>query len=379
MDENELIFVDLGGGNRRVNELKDVLIIDHHQTEGIGKTQVNPLLFGIDGSDELSAAGTAYCVFRCHPELGVVGSMGDMQMPLRGMNRWVLEQGVGSGDIVVENDLRFYGRHCRPLVQFLAFSDDPFIPGISYREDKAEELLNELGIPLEQEGKRRMYADLDDEEKRRLVSGLAKILIGANRLRKAEHLIGENYVFPKRPMNETYEANEFSTLLNACGRHSRDDIGVKVCLGDESVYAEARELLLLHRKMIRNGIRYAASHVQDLGKFRFLDGRKKIEENVIGIVCGMALQQGWERPIIGIALGEGDTIKVSGRAPRAAVSKGLNLGEIMKKATLETGGVGGGHRAAAGASIPKGRLNGFLVRAGELVEEQLEASVDATA
>ncbi|MEM4272231.1 MAG: hypothetical protein QXH30_01460, partial [Candidatus Bilamarchaeaceae archaeon] len=29
--EPEIIFVDLGGGNRRVNELKDVVIIDHHQ------------------------------------------------------------------------------------------------------------------------------------------------------------------------------------------------------------------------------------------------------------------------------------------------------------------------------------------------------------
>src|SRR4030095_5403352 len=54
LKEKELIFVDLGGGNRRVNELKDVLIIDHHQTEGVEKTQVNPLLHGLDGGTELS-------------------------------------------------------------------------------------------------------------------------------------------------------------------------------------------------------------------------------------------------------------------------------------------------------------------------------------
>ncbi|MFH1222094.1 MAG: DHH family phosphoesterase, partial [Candidatus Micrarchaeota archaeon] len=50
LPEKEVIFVDLGGGNKRVNELKDVVIIDHHQTEGIDKLQVNPLLYGMDGS-----------------------------------------------------------------------------------------------------------------------------------------------------------------------------------------------------------------------------------------------------------------------------------------------------------------------------------------
>jgi RecJ-like exonuclease len=366
--EKELIFVDLGGGNKRVDELQDVLIIDHHQTEGIGKTQINPLLYGIDGSDELSAAGTAYCVFRTHPELGVVGSIGDMQMPLKGMNRWVLEQGVESGDIVIENDLRFYGRHCRDLIQFLAFSDYPFIPGISYRQDKAEELLTELKIPLEDGGKRRMYAELNEEEKRQLISALAKILVNANQLRKAEELIGENYVFPKRPRNETYEANEFSTLLNACGRHARPDLGVRVCLGDESAYPEAREMLQTHRRMIRKGIDYASSHRQDLGKFRFIDGRGRIDESIIGIVCGMSMHPSFKRPVIGIADGDDDTIKVSGRASRSAVADGMDLGELMRKAAGEVGGIGGGHRPAAGASIPGDKLNEFLLAAGKVVE-----------
>ncbi|MBU0532604.1 DHH family phosphoesterase [Candidatus Micrarchaeota archaeon] len=358
--EKEIIFVDLGGGNKRVNELKDVLIVDHHQTEDIEKTQINPLLYGIDGSDELSAAGTAYCVFRCYPELGLVGSVGDMQTPLKGMNRWVLEEGQKSGDVVVENDLRFYGRHCRTLVQFLAYSDDPYIPGISYREDKAEELLAELNIDF----KDKVYADLSENEKRLLISALAKILVNTNQLKKAEELIGENYVFPKRPKNEMYEANEFSTLLNACGRHAKPDIGVKVCLGDESAYAEARQLLQLHRKMLREGINYASKNIQDLGKFYFLDGRGVIEEGIIGVVCGMALQQNWKKPIIGIALGENNTVKISGRAPLALVSKGLNLGMIMKK-TEKIEGIGGGHKAAAGASIPKEKIDEFLILAGE--------------
>ncbi len=346
--EKELIFVDLGAGNRRVNELNDVLIIDHHQTEGVEKFQVNPLLHGIDGGRELSASGTAYCVFREHADLGVVGAVGDMQAPLQGMNRWVTDEGVKSGEIRVEQDIKLYGRYCRDLVQFLAFSDDPYIPGVSYREDKAEELLKELGIA--HEGK--VYADLDAGEKKLLVSALARILAGANR---KTDIIGESYIFPKRPKNETYEANEFSTLLNACGRHSKPGIGVKVCLGDGSAYAEARELLRLHRKMLREGIGYADRNIQDLGGFFLLDGRGMIDENIIGIICGMSMRS---KPVIGIALGDNETMKVSGRVPR---SSDINMGELMKKASEELGGIGGGHKAAAGASLPRDKINEFLV------------------
>ncbi len=360
-NEKELIFADLGGGNRRVNELHDVVIIDHHQTDGIEKPQANPLLFGIDGGDELSAAGTAYCVFREYPELAIVGAVGDMQKPLRGMNRWVLAEGVKSGRVAAEEDISFYGRYCRPLVQFIAYSDDPYLPGLSFREDKAAELLAELRIPTDgQGGKKRVYADLDEGEKRALVSALVKVLIASGKT----GIIEESCVFPQRPRNETYEANEFGTLLNACGRHDRPDVGVRVCLGDESAYAEARSLLQLHRKMLREGIAFAGAHVQDLGPFRLIDARDAIDESIIGIVCGM-VRPG--KAVIGVSTGGEGTLKISGRAPRALVEKGVNLGELMKKATAEAGGVGGGHRMAAGASIPAAGLNRFLLSAGDYI------------
>jgi len=363
--EREIIFVDLGGGNPKVNELHDILIIDHHQTEGISKMQINPMLHGIEGSDELSASGAAFCVFRKGVDLAIVGAVGDIQSPLKGMNHWVLEQGVGSGEVKMDEDLRFYGRYCRPLVQFLAFSDDPYIPMISYREERAMDLLASLGIGLKDGERLRVYADLSEDEKRKLISEIANILISSNSMKKTAELIGESYVFPNHPRNETFEANEFSTLLNACGRHGRPDIGLKVCLGEESAYAQARELLSLHRKMIREGIGFASKSVQDLGPFCFLDARGIVDESILGTVCGMVLRASWGKPIIGISSGENNTIKVSSRANRALVSAGLNLAQIMKAGVEATGGIGGGHRIAAGASIPSDKINEFLLRIGQ--------------
>ena len=176
-NEREIIFVDLGSGNPRINELKKVLIIDHHQPveqnaykveKQMNKFHVNGMLFGIDGGNELSGASTAYCVLRERVDLGVTGAVADMQTPLCGMNRWVLGEGETQGNVKLENDLCFYGRHTRSLVQFLAYSDDPYVPTISYREDRAVQLLTTLGIELKQGEKWRMYSDLSDEEKKKL-------------------------------------------------------------------------------------------------------------------------------------------------------------------------------------------------------------------
>jgi RecJ-like exonuclease len=288
-----------------------------------------------------------------------------MQSPLIGMNRWVLQKGVESGEVHIDNDLRFYGRYSRALLQFLIYSDDPYIPMISYNEERAQKLLTNLSINPSAEGKWSTYSQLNPEQKKQLISELANILLKSNMVKKAGELISESYVFPKHKKDETYEANEFSTLLNACGRHNRSDIGLRVCLGDESAYTEARSLLTLHRKMIKEGISFASSNIQDLGPFFFLDARCVIDESILGTVCGMVQRATWEKPIIGVSLGEDDTLKFSSRTNRALIEAGLNLGNLMNAGVQASGGIGGGHKIAAGASIPKDKINEFLLAIGQ--------------
>ncbi|HIH22894.1 TPA: DHH family phosphoesterase [Candidatus Micrarchaeota archaeon] len=388
--EQEIIFCDLGGGNKRVNELSgDVLIIDHHQTEGVEKLQINPLLFGIDGGDELSSAGATFCIFRNDVDVAITGAVGDMQHPLKGMNRWVLEQGVQSGRVVIENDLRFYGRYSRPLLQFLLYSDDPYVPGISYNEEGAKKLIADCGINQKENGNEetarenwQKYGELNENEKRKIVSALAEILMRNGMANKAKTLVGESYVFPHREQgSETYEASEFSTLLNACGRHGKAEIGVRVCMNgdgkDTEAMMTAHSLLLHHRKMIRDGISFAKENVQDLGKFYFLDGRGKIDEGIIGIICGMWLHPMAKKPVLGVSDGEPAAdgkpmIKISSRANRLLLAEGVNLGIAIKETCegIAHGAIGGGHRIAAGASVPKEKINEFLTRMGESLDKQ---------
>jgi nanoRNase/pAp phosphatase (c-di-AMP/oligoRNAs hydrolase) len=43
---------------------------------------------------------------------------------------------------------------------------------------------------------------------------------------------------------------------------------------------------------------------------------------------------------------------------------------LMKEAAAKAGGVGGGHRIAAGASVPKDKINEFLLEAGEHLKRE---------
>ncbi len=296
-----------------------------------------------------------------------------MQSPFLGMNSFLLAEGVKRKDVTVEKDLRFYGRYSRPILQFLLYSDDPYVPGISYNEEGAKRIIAESGIDSEERkgGKPITYGQLNNEKKKKLISALANALIDKNMINKAEELIGESYVFPNRGEgNGTYEANEFSTLLNACGRHNKAEIGVGVCMGDDTSYLEANALLQYHRRKIREGIDFAKSNIQDFGKFFFIDGRGIIDEGLIGIVCGMIINPMSDKPILGISLGENNDVKVSSRGTKRLIAKGLNLGLIIKEVTGRIGGVGGGHRIAAGAAIPRDKLGNFLEEIGKELDKR---------
>jgi RecJ-like exonuclease len=356
--EREVIFSDLGGGNTRVNELEDIVIIDHHQTTKIEKIQINPLDFGLDGGEEISAAGVAHLTFGIGGELAIVGAFGDMQIPFRGLNKKIAQNAIERGTLKIERDLKFYGRYSRSITAFLAYSDEPVVPNINYSEEKAREFLFENGIKFQREdGKIKTYSDLEKADKEKLITKLRTMI--------KEEIMGDCYVFPKMKMDETHEANTFSTLLNACGRHDRAEVGIELCLGSEKACLEARELLIAHKKMLRDGIIYGVKNLNNFDNFYFLDARGVIEEGVVGIVCGMIMKQNWKKPIIGISDAQMNMMKISARSPRKLVEEGLNLGLILREVCQEIGGIGGGHKIAAGASIPKDKLNEFLLKFSE--------------
>ncbi len=389
--EKEVIFVDLGAASKEAEALNAV-VIDHHQTPGTSLLQANPHLFGMDGGNEISASGVAYCVFGVGVELAVVGAVGDMEYPLIGANREILERGIAEGKLECETSLRLYGRASRPLAQMLLYADEPYLPGLTGNEDACYSFLSSTGIALKKNeaggdirgaGKGsqgdaadgagrgskegwRTYYDLDDEEKKKLVSSLAEYLAERGMPWAGKELVGEVYLLPENGKeSELYDASEFSTMLNACGRNRRPELGIAICMGEAGALDGGKALLAEHRKNLRNGIEFAAKNAQDFGKFMFIDGRGAIDDGIIGVVAGMLYAGGREKPVFAIANDEKSEIKVSGRAAKKLVENGLNLGKVLHDACERVGGVGGGHTMAAGATVPRANLDAFLRELGK--------------
>lgn len=270
-DRNKFVwFTDLGSGQLDLimGEKIECIISDHHVPQGNYELQLNPHDFGVDGSFELGGAPTTYLVARCLGSnddlvgLAIVGDVGDLQDTregkLVGLNRWILTEGIKNGFITAVRDLRLFGKQTRPVYKMLEYTFDPYLPGISGNERGAIELVRSLGIPLKDGDRWRRWTDLTEDEKRVLMSELAKICVEAGHpVSTIKRLVGETYLLlNEEEGTELRDAMEFSTLLNATARYGHEDIGLKVCLGDRGdAFRKARVLLQNHRKNLSEGER----------------------------------------------------------------------------------------------------------------------------
>ncbi|MDD1769525.1 MAG: DHH family phosphoesterase, partial [Methanomassiliicoccales archaeon] len=353
---------------------------------------VNPHLFGIDGSTDISGAGTTYSVAKHLTTnnvdllpLAIVGAVGDLQdsatCRLRGLNHSLVEKGVSEGMLRATRDIRIFGRETRPVARMLQYSTDPMLPGLTNNEDACNSFLLELGIDLKEEEKWRCWVDLSTEERRTICSALAELLLD-NRLgpSSVRRLIGDVYTLEKeRPGTELHDAKEYSTLLNACGRYMKAEIGLDICRGDRGdSYSAGKTLLANHRGNLAEAI----SLVRDLGVHRrqhlqWFHGRDDILDSIVGIVAGMVLGSGEvvaDVPIIAFAYSEDEKVKVSARGTRAMVDSGLDLAYAIKKASEKVGGTGGGHNIAAGATIGMGKEEEFLDAIEAIIQAQMSPS-----
>ncbi|MFA5896793.1 MAG: DHHA1 domain-containing protein, partial [Thermoplasmata archaeon] len=259
----------------------------------------------------------------------------------------------------------------------------PWIPRLSGNEEACIAFLLEQGIDLKVDEHWRSWSDLDRGEKQRVVSALAAHMLergcGA---KQVERLVGETYTLVKEPIGSpTRDAKEFGTLMNACGRYDEAEVGYRVCRGDRDEYlAKALKLLRGHREYLVESMEAVfAAGIKEMDAIQYFDAGDTIRDTVVGIAASMALNQNGASknlPIIAFAKAE-DGIKVSGRATRDLVAKGLDLAAIMQIASKQVGGQGGGHHAAAGATIPPGTEEKFLEIANRMVREQLQEGPQA--
>ena len=398
--ENELtIFSDLGSGQDMdmfSTSLSKTLILDHHppirkmNQEMNGElVELNPHFHNIDGSYEISGGGMAYLLARTFgfhdlSWMGVLSAVGDMQNSFSGkmigLNNSILNESIQQNLVESKNDLAIYGRQTRPIFVALSYFGDVNLP-ITNNKTECILLLNKLDIPTKNGRKHRSLCDLSIDEKSRLFSELVRMLsmeVPSRYVKYVPKLIsGDSYEFL---MEENYsplrDASEFSTAVNACGRHNHHKVALNVLKGDRGAgLDEMEQLALEHRRYLAKKMEWIRGdeRIVAMNNLQYFEG-SEIKSEVIGTIAGMILSYGdWKKPIIGFTPigGEKEGMKVSLRCSRLLAYDGIHFGNIIRDVAKKVGGTGGGHSVACGAYIPEGSTDKFLT----LFDESLKGLI----
>jgi RecJ-like exonuclease len=378
------IITDLGGGFAK--ELDEKLsdnwfILDHHQItqkELDNDRVINAWKFGIDGGMEICAGGMAYQAAKTIDGknsdlawIAVVSALGDRRdqgekKSFTGINLEIVNDAKKTGHLEVDLDLSLVGRETRPLPDALAFTSQPFIEGLTWNRDACLSLLNSSGVNLKDGGRWRVPAELNEEEKRKVIESITKYASGQNATEIMDDLIGYTYTFPREDKRSFLrDGREFSTMLNSCGRIQKAGVGIAICMGDRTkMLIEGENILKEYRHMIRDYMNILANErwrTSDTTNCVMVNAEGVVPETMTGTISSLIAGSPKNAGKIVILRTNGDegTIKFSSRKSFSCKSE-VNLSNLMRTGAKKFDGVGGGHDAAAGARITKDKLDDFL-------------------
>ncbi len=368
------IFSDMGSACiKQINQSikSDVIIADHHQPSDVeandNVVHINPHLFGIDGSKDLSGAGSSYLVVRDMDKkhlayLALVGAFGDMQCPngFSGVNQMILSDGKESGNLEIHEDLKIVSKANEPLYKSLAYTLNPALPGVTGNLEGAIGFLEERGISYGIK-----FDELSDEERDVLKDELIKL---------NPEIFGDIYAVPKLDP-ELRNLEEYSTLLDSCGKNKKFGLGISLTLGEKDKALDAAlNLQNNYRSELMKGMEWITREGSvPMDYIQYIYSDDKVLKSVMGTIASVGMSAKIlpeDKPILALARLHND-IKISGRTTRPMVERGVDLGKALSDASASFGGQGGGHDIAAGAMIPFTAKDNFLNLVNDIVESQL--------
>ena len=378
------IVTDLGGGfakdlNQTLED--DWIVLDHHQIseeEKDNQNVINAWKYGMDGGSEICAGGMAYLAAMALDEknsdlseIAVVSALGDRQdqgdrKSFTGKNFEIANTAKELGLVEMDLDLLLVGRETRPLAEAIAFTSQPFIEGLTWNKETCLSILKSSGIKLKEEGRWRVPAELNEEEKKLVIKTITDFSPDKNTTEVMSELIGYTYTFPKEDKRSFLrDGREYSTMLNSCGRINRSGVGMAICMGDRNqVLTEGEGILTDYRKKIKEYMNILSNErwrISENENCIMVNGEDIVPETMTGtissLIAGSPKNTG--KIVILRTRGEANTIKFSSRKSFGCKSK-INLSELMRTGAEKFDGIGGGHNAAAGAKITKDKLEEFL-------------------
>ena len=381
---NCFFFTDIGSG--KLNDIrslladKKVFILDHHDPEDVdiddSIVHVNPHLFGIDGTQEISGAGVVYLFAKYlnrrsedMAHIAIIGAIGDIQENngFSRLNNEILETAKARGKIKVIKGLRVFGAQTKPLYKLLQYSTDPYIPDVTGSESNAIQFLQQVGINPKNGNEWKKLVHLTKDEIKKLAAG---IIMKRLNEKKPEDIFGNVYILcDEKKESPLRDAKEFSTLLNACGRLNKASLGIGACLNDEKIKKKAITNLSKYKREIVKIMRWYEENKdsEDIIKKQgmvIINAKENVRATMIGTLASIiSSSKGFDEPTFVMSMArllDGKT-KVSLRISDRKAD--VDLFKIISSIAEKVDGEAGGHLSAAGAVIPAEKEQEFIKEA----------------
>ena len=365
--ESSLIIISDAGSDqlRFLDRTDNIIVLDHHfySDSGTKALNINVRKYGIDGTRDACGATMAFMMALeldgnnadLFPFLmsGILADRQDLG-GLTGLNRSLKDLFVSryreNHTLNLEGD---------SIINALVYSTDPFYKGITGNQENSSLLLKELNIDPAKKP-----ADLSENEKRILGKRLAKALIsqevGIEALKTME---ADVLNFPGMDFN----SKELSSIIDGNTRLDSNGVVMQYFLGDKSVRAEMLDNWKIFKTRLIDYCYRSANQLYSLSHVNYFYAP---ESEMAGSIAGtlMLYLAPQNKPLVGFNVSTENT-HVSSRGTRRMIQKGLNLSTVMKNASEEVGGSGGGHDIAAGAVIPKGKEKVFIEAVNRILKE----------
>lgn len=370
-----IIISDLGASYiDQLDQLEqDVVVLDHHTiiSEAKRVCYANPHLYGIDGMT--SGCGATMCLLFAVTmdennwdlvQIAFAGIAGDRQHinGLSGLNTYLLEEGTKRGYIErMQGSLIPSG----DLQTELFLITDPYIRGVSGNVDGVAKLMSDAGI---ENGK--TFMDLTEEERRRLSSLIAiKLTEQGVQLSSMNEIARDRYYLKGMKMDAEY----LSAILNNCGRSGIGGVGIAAGMGDERCIQEgARQNQESSKAVVESMVELDSRGLNQMEHIQWFDST---DSGFTGMLCGISMQSIGDhtKPTIGMNKSN-DPVNLSSRGMWCQLDKGVDLAKAMREACASVGGQGGGHKIAAGGSVPLDKVDEFLQNLDRIIGEQISSA-----
>ncbi len=377
-------FTDIGSG--KLNDIrsllagKKVFILDHHDPEDVdiddSIVHINPHLFGIDGTREISGAGVVYFFAKYlnrknedMAHIAIIGAIGDVQENdgFSRLNNEILETAKAKGKIKTIKGLRVFGAQTKPLYRLLQYSTDTYIPGVTGSESNAIQFLQQLGINPKQGNQWKKLVNLTKDEIKKLSAGIIMKRLNEE---KPEDIFGNVYILcDEEKESPLRDAKEFSTLLNACGRLNKASLGIGACLNDEKIKKKAITNLSKYKREIVKTMKWYEENKdsEDIIKKKgmlIINAKDNVMATMIGTLASIiSSSNGFDKITLVMSMARllNKKTKVSLRISDRKAD--ADLFKIISNIAEKVDGEAGGHLSAAGAVIPTEREQEFIKEA----------------